>query len=100
MPNKTVSSNSWAMFTIFTLIVAIFILPSDQNGNEHNPTVLYANSESIKSGQSWIEGMLGAFWIFLGSSKILLKYALIFGYIWFGFSISYCYINKRKLKKV
>ena len=40
LPNRRNSSNSWAMLAVFTLILAVFILPSDTIAN--SPTILFS----------------------------------------------------------
>jgi hypothetical protein len=39
LPNRRQSSNSWAMLAVFTLVLAVFVIPSDTDASA--PTVLF-----------------------------------------------------------
>lgn len=44
LPNRRNSSNNWAMLTIFTLVLAIFVLPSDTGSN--GPTIMFQTGKT------------------------------------------------------
>ncbi len=44
LPNRRNSSNSWAMLAVFTLVLAVFVLPSDTS--TQSPTILFSSEKS------------------------------------------------------
>lgn len=44
LPNRRNSSNNWAMLTVFTLVLAVFVLPSDTSSN--GPTIMFQTEKT------------------------------------------------------
>lgn len=40
LPNRRNSSNNWTMLAVFTLVLAVFVLPSD-TGSNNGPTIMF-----------------------------------------------------------
>ena len=87
LPNSSSSSSKgWFFATIFTIIVAVFVVPE--------------SGVAVHIGKQVVEdAALIPWWHFaFASIKSLAKYLVIFGYATFMFSFAYKKYFKKKLK--
>lgn len=101
LPNRRNSSNNWAMLTIFTLVLAIFVLPSETGSSA--PTIMFQTGKtdtSTKIALSWTDSLLKILLFLIECLRAGFKYFLIFGYGWFVYTFGKKYMDRKKMKKV
>lgn len=101
LPNRRNSSNNWAILTVFTLVLAIFVLPSDTSSN--GPTIMFQTGQTETKTElvvSWTESLIKILIFAIECLRAVFKYFLIFGYGWFVYLFGKNYLNRKKMKKV
>lgn len=77
---------------IFTIVLAVFVLPSGETANVAAAFQTNIDVASVKESTA-VQGVL-----YYG--KVLLKYVLILGYSWVLFGKLHSYLKGRKMKRI
>lgn len=98
---RTDSSQSqnigWLSLAIFTIVLAIFVIPSTTEKQESAFSAMSIMFEKVLPITVPIASQIDHL---LDYGKVALKYCLIFAYLWLIFKKINAYLNSRKLKKV
>lgn len=90
------SNVGWMGLAIFTIALAVFVLPSEENSGSFGAWQVDSSEVMIAVPGKMMQ-LLG---YILGYSKTVLKYGLVIGYAWLLFGKVRGYWRNRKVKKI